>query len=364
MSPFSDALANWPNSDLLLRSEDRERVRDFDDRLLTVLDWPALRNSFEKYDAAAKAAKRNSRLQGVSSVLLTGFGIIILTISIDLSSAPKLLASEIALAAMLLGGALALLHWLGVLRSRQSWLLNRLRCERLRQLQFQSMIAELDLTCSAYESNEALAQLRTRRAHWLNLFESDFAEAELQLRAIVLDKAEKKCWIHSEWAEGAKNNQVCNPIILDALYRSRLGVQWTYAHKNLGVDVHSARGREILSNIIIGSVAVMIIGFSGLGLYSAIAGSNPFGLGMDNWVQIAAIASAVALMMQTLKQGLQTKADTDRYESYGEKVEALRVRYDNADISGKVHALRALEEEAYREMRNFLFAHSRATFVS
>ena len=64
LGPLDDPLTAWPNDDLLLKQESRNRIaRDHPD-LLKVLDWPDLRAAFEEHDAPANEAHRNRDVPG------------------------------------------------------------------------------------------------------------------------------------------------------------------------------------------------------------------------------------------------------------------------------------------------------------
>lgn len=125
-SPLVDPLKNWPNNDLLLTQESRDRLGATRPRLLRVFDWPELRQTFELHDEPASRWKRWNHRQGVGSVLFAGLGVILLSMSPIMPFGAQDLVINFALVFMAVGGLTGVLHW-GLLRSRHSWLGHRLR---------------------------------------------------------------------------------------------------------------------------------------------------------------------------------------------------------------------------------------------
>lgn len=363
MNPFEDPLQAWPNRDLLVDQGDRDKLAKIDERLLSVFDWPELRKAFVHHDILALEGKKIAHYQGVLAVVLTGLGVIILTISIEFVGSIRAMLSQLALGAMLIGGLLAVFHWGGLLRAKRSWLLHRLKCERLRQLHFQSTVGDFNAHQGAYFSDDALVTLRSKRDRWLLEFQDDYSDCNLRLREAINDQIEARCWLRNEWKQPTAALQGSEPV-LEALYRQRILVQWSYAQKNLGADVFSASGRDRLASFSIAAFSIAVTCFAGAGLVAALTASKVLGLNLDEWTQVAAVFSAIALTIQTLKQGFQTKSDADRYIWYAEQIDSIRIKFESGSFPEKIDALRQLELASYHELRKFLIAHADAKFLS
>lgn len=365
MSPLQDPLKAWPNEDLLLEEESHERLAKSCPELLRVLDWPDLRAAFKTQDARANRGKKWSRRQGLAAVFLSGFGVILLASAEVLNNADRNVINAVALAAMFCGGLLGVLHW-GLLRSRHDWLGNRFWTERLRQLHFQGIANNLDLVARAMSEEASFDELKRLRADWFCEVYRDVDDPRDRMRAVLEDRIQENFWIFPEWARDpappAENADLMR--LLEGLRRLRIGVQWTYSAKNLGDDVYSAPTRDRILRRVVSLAAIAVVFIAAAGLACLASGGTILGLGVVGWAFLSVALSAVGLMAQSINQGLQAQADTDRYQWYAEEIDDLRYDFERGDIVAKVTALRRLERASYIELRQFLRAHSAARFTS
>ena len=170
-----------------------------------MLDWPELRTAFAQHDAPGKRGKRTSHVQGLLSVGLAGLGVIILGLNPALPKSFEHGLTIVALVLMTLGGALGVLHWL-VLRSKYVWLGHRFWTERLRQLYFQSLTANLDLLSSAMIDDAFLSELLRLRRVWLDDFVEEARHVRVAITDILEDRTESKAWLRPEWAASQRSN--------------------------------------------------------------------------------------------------------------------------------------------------------------
>lgn len=365
MSPLKDPLKEWPNDDLLLDAKSRERFAAARPQLARVLDWPELRAAFAALDRKAINGKRWSRRQGVAAVLLSGLGVILLASAALIAEDRQGPVSGAALALMFLGGTVGILHG-GILGSRHDWLGSRFWTERLRQLHFQSVVANLPLFVRAMNDDAALEELRRQRAIWLEELLRDVDDPRIPIREVLDDTIEKNIWIRREWdpvpAPPEDSPQLAE--LFEGLRRQRIGIQWTYSQKNLGNDVYAAPMRDRVLRQITSVTAFSAIAIAGIGLLCVVTGGAIMGLDLTEWTFVAAVLSAIGLMAQSLNQGLQTQTDMERYNWYAEEIDDLRGEFENGDTEAKIAALRRLERASYVEMRQFLRIHTAARFAS
>jgi len=363
-SPLSDPLMDWPNDDLLLTQESRDRLQATRPRLLRVFDWPELRETFASHDRPAATWKLWNHRQGVGSVLFVGFGVILLGLSQNLSSPAQQIATDLALGSMAIGGVIGVLHW-GLLRSRHNWLGHRFWTERLRQLHFQLLVSNIELAARAVADDADYDRLVQNRRLWLADLYSDPGDPRARIRAILRDRTEARTWIRHEWEEEQPLASPSAEIdeVLEGLYRLRLGIQATYAEKNLGPDVYSAPARSIYLRRTVDLCYLLVALIAVAAVISALAGQTMLGLSATFWASIVAVPSAIGLMAQSINQGLQNDAELDRYEWYAEEVEQSKKAYEAGDRPARIQALRRFEHISYRELRSFLRVHSSARFT-
>jgi hypothetical protein len=363
-SPLSDPLMGWPNDDLLLTEESRNRLQATRPRLLRVFDWPELRETFACHDKPAGTWKRWSHRQGVGAVLFSGLGVILLGLAPDGPSPAQQVVTGLALGSMAIGGLTGVLHW-GLLRSRHNWLGHRFWTERLRQLHFQALVSNIELASSAMSDDAAYDRLVQNRRLWLADLYTDPGDPRARIRAILQDRIEARTWIRHEWEEEQPLTSSSAEIdeILEGLYRLRLGTQATYAEKNLGPDVYSPPTRSIYLRRTVDLCYLLVALIAVAAVISTLAGQTMLGFSVAFWAGVVAVASAIGLMAQSINQGLQNDAELDRYEWYAEEVGQSKSAYEAGDRQARIQALRRFEHISYRELRSFLRAHSSARFT-
>ncbi len=366
-SPFHDPLKDWPNDDLLVTQAGRDRMTNHYPHLLKIFHWQDLCDKFEFHNNHAQVGKSKSRRQGTGSILLSGIGVILLSISQGLPLPAKDFALTIALVFMLVGGVIGVLNW-GFLRSRHAWMGHRYWAERLRQLHFQLLVNNLDLAARAITDDAAMDELARCRQRWLSYFYIDSLDPRARIREIIDDHLDKEVWLRTEWrTENVPSNLTPQLAeIIDGLNRSRIGIQAYFAKKNLGDDIYSPTLRAKILAVSVNCCFAVVAILALFGIVSAISDAiyNQIFLGLsaETWTIVSAIVSAMGLMAQTLNQGLQNDAELDRYQWYAKEIEEIEESFNVGDVRAKVEALRRLERASYRELRLFLRTHKSARF--
>ena len=144
------------NSDLLLGDADNEVAKHGFPELYDVLRDEELKAEFRPRDREANDAKKRSRFAGTLAVVL-GFLALSAAASEPIVGAEEGTRKLIAGLAGFLGITSVLIGFVGVIfRSRKErWLRARWCTERLRQLHFQTLLADFPLTLNASQSTVA-----------------------------------------------------------------------------------------------------------------------------------------------------------------------------------------------------------------
>jgi hypothetical protein len=128
------------NTDLLVNSGDLDNAKRAFPRIAHVLDHPALREAFGRFDRPANAAKRKGRIAGLLAIALG-------TIALAIAAATPIyrdLPFKSWIGAVSAGfGVLSILIGLGgalYAGAKRRWLCNRVMTERLRQFHFQALV--------------------------------------------------------------------------------------------------------------------------------------------------------------------------------------------------------------------------------
>jgi hypothetical protein len=148
------------NDDLLVNPGDLERAQKAFPSVAHVLDHPALRDDFQRFDLPANAAKKRSRVAGLFAI---GAG----AVSLALAAATPVYRGSphiwvFGLIAAFLGVVSILIGFGGVLYAgaKRRWLHNRVITERLRQFHFPGLCLPVARDCCHTQRNTACKGLR------------------------------------------------------------------------------------------------------------------------------------------------------------------------------------------------------------
>jgi hypothetical protein len=373
--PLDDPFRDWPNSDLLIDTEDRAFFARHYPDFAPIFDWPELRSLFVMYDSAAASARAHSRRSGVIAVALGLFGLIIAAVLPLIEGdahAHRFGSHQNVLGAV--AGALAILSiaigYTQVLKGKVKirWLKNRFWTERIRQFHFQLIVNNLSLVITAIQSKNGLKDWLDFRKSALDVFQHEYLRgAQDKVHHLALDEAEDSPWILEEWdrAGPVPPESVEIDQFLKAFEMQRFGVQQRYAERKLLTGWHSPESRSqwvlkwsdfftalmLFATIAVGVVSIVALVSHAGPIYRLVAGC------------VAAIASSIVVALRALKEGLLFGADAERYKWYFAAVRTLHRRYEHAELPRKVFLLRELERTAYQEMRRFMLSAEHARFV-
>lgn len=375
-SPFEDPFKNWPNSDLLIDSEDRAFFTRHFPAYAPIFEWPELRALFAAYDGVAATARKHSRRSGAIAVLA---GLCSLGVAATVQLVNELTrgtAAQLPTQAAL-GGVAAAFAIVSVLfgytqvltgREKSRWLINRFWTERIRQFHFQLIVNHLAAVVAAVTSKEALQHWLEFRTIQLDRFNHDYLRGvDDKIHHLELDEAEDSPWIVGEWERPGPvpNASPELDMVLKLMEQQRFGIQQRYAERKLRHGWHSPETLAqwvlnlsdtftallLLATIIAGIGSILVLTLHASPLVHFIAGL------------VAAVASAIVVAMRALKEGLLFSADAERYRWYLAAVRTLYRRFERGDLARKIFLLRELEHVAYQEMRRFILSCSLARFI-
>lgn len=361
MARLDDPLKNWPNSDLLIDDEERQKFYDEFPSLAPIFDFETLRLRFEKDDRIAKSLKGGTQFRGVAILSVSALGVILLSISgfIDEPLVARIM-TVIALLLTLAGGVAGILIKLFEGDKRERWMQYRCTLERMRQFQFQFIINNWNLAVDGMSDPVRLNTYKDKREKTFASVMNDIDNSADYVKRSIDDVSNSKVWHLEEWKEfgnGPVQNEASEDLSI-ALQRFRVAIQLKYSSENLKPDANSvAANAETFKNLKrILYVITLICSF--FGLLSLAAPQLPFivfGIGM-------VLSGTSALLLQALQLGLRSEEDVDRYESYHAQISNISSSFVTMDTLTRYALLRQLEAVTYEEMRSFLKVHTSANF--
>ncbi len=370
---LEDPFARWNNDDLLLSDEAREAFAARYPELADFFHWPALISLFETHNAQASETRRPRRRFGLWAVGVGFVGLCLAAIS-PLASAlldGALAASAariLGLGAAALAMISALMGYSQVLRGRDKadWILNRFRCERIRQFHFQLLKTRAADVVAAVSNPAAKAAYLAAREDDLKAFRyAQIDQAAEMVHHLQNDTAEDRPWVFREWAK-ERPAPAPSPELnrfFDALADKRFGIQIRFTSLKLKPGWASPATRSALiaqtSNLLT-MLLLTITLVSG----AALAFDVPKdGILLLAFASATGVASAAIAAMRVVADGLQLTADTERYRWYLAAVKSLNRRFEASDPPNAIARLRDLERVTYQEMRRFIVSVARSKFV-
>ncbi|MGD9979807.1 MAG: hypothetical protein AB7H66_14795 [Hyphomonadaceae bacterium] len=358
---------DWANDDLLLTASARERLEADFPGALRVFDWPELREQFESIDKRAAASRLRRRRGGVIAATVTSLGAALSAVlplaeplGWDVERGVYALAAVVSFA-----GLLATLWLTHGDRHVAEWLESRLQTERLRQLYFQVLVSDPALAARALSDDTALTQWRERRDKALRTVTPTlFGAARSELLAIVEDVNLRRLWlIESFRVEPLPLSP--SPelgVYFSVMRRQRLGVQADHVREKLADGWGSPRTWHAVVRGVSYASAVSALALS-IGVAILLYNGLTFGaLPIRIFVSLMAFTGVVSMFFKLLGEGLQVRADKERYLSYRDAVTELDARFNDRDPDVRAEILRDMERASYRELREFLKTHKGARF--
>lgn len=366
---FDDPLAGWANDDLLFADKTRQHFAAVAPAALPVFDWPELRAVFARHDKVANAARRASRTGGTRAAMLGFAGLILAALTpLLIGGGDTWLSRALGVAVAGLATIAALWGWAQLLtgRRKREWLSGRFLTERLRQMQFQFVLANFDLAVAVMQDAARLPEWQARRATALAAFELNIASPLTASYAAMLDDiAEEAFWIDPAWRTRAAM-PVPSPeceILFAMLANQRFEIQRQFSSLKRLPGLHSVASRARLVRQVSDVLTVVVLVATAAGGVLLAMGEPLDGVPIRAMTAILALSTATIAGMRVFNEGLQLASEAERYRWYHAAVTALARRFGDAEAAGRIELLRDMERLSYQEMRWFLGAFEEARFV-
>ena len=355
------------NSDLLQNDGDKAFLREICPDIAEMLIWDALRASF---DAHEKLDVRDKYLS--AKYITIGIGLIVMSLLVTLATTTPIIRVHVAanpdlgrviaivaISVLIFGALLARGVIMG--NSRDTWLRHRIVAERLRQLNFQVLAANVNLICDT--SVRAQAQLEQNKRDALRDFKFS-ADQGSYIQSVIddtsLDRASlaqldvKKDAVidHERWKQFKR-------------YYEKLRLDWQeqYARSFFAQRGGFLRQSSTSIDKYFALKTVQMFATVGLFLFQIVAvlllffvPSQPE---VSQWFAIGASASTVVIFgTSALRDTTALTGELTRYRHYLSHIEKARRMFSCEDAAtcsaDAMRAVREMEDAAYFEMREFL----------
>lgn len=340
--------------------------------MLDVLDWPELRSLFEEHNRRAGQLRRHSQALGFAVVCSAALGVAIAAASPLLAGTEfgpfpaELVAASLSAVLTLASGIAGFWLWGGA-RVRSRWIIHRYWTERLRQLYFQALVADLPAAAAAMRSKSALRAWHRTRDGLLKDFAREMQDPAYQIQITREDLVDSMFWVlpdiaHTTEASLPASSSELNRL-LRYLRRRRFGIQEEYTKKKLQQNLSSPRVRAVATRIASDILSALMVLLALAVAILLLSGAQTTDLPIKTCLAAGGIVGALIAGLRAFDEGVRNRGDAERYEWYLAAVRDLAARFDTGDDSEKVRALAQLERMAYREMRGFVEAHLTARFI-
>jgi hypothetical protein len=374
-SEFDD----WTNDDLLVSDTARKGLLTLHPSVFPLLDWPALRALFQRYESPANCEKLKVRQAGRRALWSAFLAFTLTALSgIHVGAACSVL-SDLWLwvtglgaftfaAVCVVTGLLQMFHG----GRKRHWMLERLWTETLRRFNFQFLLRNLSTAIDVMAGTKPIPDWHALQAEALaTLLNEDMARPEDCLRDVLSDTTEMRIWVLTVW-QNAPLPSAPGPSqeldeLLSVLETKRLQIQRDYARRKLEGTKLALRGRLRLIRTWFYFLVFAVLGMdatvSVLRIVDRELSQVPAWLMLFELTSAAATAALVVLQMWD--RGEQISSETDRMEWYLAGVDSLYRRFQMVSSpEQKIRLLAELETFAYQEMRQFLMTVDRGEFVA
>lgn len=357
---FHDALADWTNDDVLQTEAARTALGARHPAALRVLDWPELRDLFDKYDPPATRHGRRDRRFGLSSVGLATAGLVLAMLS-PLAVGGERVVEAVAAVLVVAGLAIMGIHRFGA-KSKARSLSHRFGAERVRALYFQAVVNHLDLAARAMADDAALGDWKAARARALADLPAPEALPDRipQLAGPVDDEAET--WVSPAWSQPPQPPEPSPQLdlLLSLLRGQRLAGQIDYVERKLGASLGAPGQRaavvRMLSRLLL--AAAVVTGVMAAALVAT--GRAPASTDVKLAAEVAVGALVAAMALAVINDDRLLAGDAKRYAASFAALSKARTRFDRGGPAEKLAALRDVEMVCYRDLREFVATHWRS----
>lgn len=375
------------NDDLLMGMGDQQLARTTYPELFHVLDFPELREQFQKYNKQADKAKAKVHLIGLLAVMLA-------TLALGSSAMAPILDAILHLDGLndrtvktlkfiqnlsigfevlgLIGSAIAI-GGIGIADWKAKWLQCRLMAERLRQWHFQLMIhkgSEIESSCDPTKLQAKQHFVSERNKWFLAFVHLHEGCLDSQLHELVESPESKYISLH----DGESQYSANSPIVLKVFeaYRVlRLKHQALYAAHKLQkktsiplwkphrwpLPVLQSRLSTVTSSCLIGALCVSAV----------ILVSHFFDWPIAHTAALPAVILCLLVLtaaIRAVQDGLAVREEVQRYVDYDGEVRYLLTKFEGSnDQAEKLRFMHDMERAVVDELKDFLRAHSESKFI-
>lgn len=376
MTPAAPVLEHRFNDDLLISEHDQQLARAEYQEIYHVLDHPALRDEFIRYDAVANSAKLWVQRIGLLAVVLATTALLssALTPLVGLiPNAPEWVGKVLFWAEV--GGIVGLIIAAGGLvlaGQKKSWLEARMMAEVLRLWHFQSLICrgkEIDASCNAANQNEPAAYREARDKAFKSFMREWDGALDSHLTKLIESPEAGYQLLHEDPTKYAPDSPVVEKVF--SAYKSmRFRHQDNYATHKLQkttskpfrilkwpAAVLQERMQGLASFCLIGSLIcslVIVIGhLTGLELAHHLG-----------WPAGIITLLIINVATRAVQDGLAAPEELQRYNDYAGKIRYLLQRFDDSrDVDEKLLLMGEMERAALEELKGFLRANFESRFI-
>lgn len=376
MAASAPVLEHRFNDDLLISEHDQHLAQAEYGEIYHVLDHPALRDEFLRYDAVANSAKLWVQRTGLLAVLLA--------ITALLSSAMTPLVGLIphtpewvgkVLFWAEVGGIVGLIIAAGGLvlaGQKKRWLEARMMAEVLRLWHFQSLICrgkEIEVSCNATNQSD-LAAYRAARDRSFKAFMREWdGSLDSHLTKLIESPEAGYQLLHEEPTKYAPDSPVVAKVF--SAYKSmRFRHQDNYATHKLQkttskplqilkwpAAILQERTQALASFCLIGSLVCSLVIV--IGHLTGIEFAHHPG-----WSAGIITLLIINVATRAVQDGLAAPEELQRYNDYAGKIRYLLQRFDDShDPAEKIELMGEMERAALEELKGFLRAHFEARFI-
>jgi hypothetical protein len=236
----------------------------------------------------------------------------------------------------------------------------------MRQLYFQFMSHDPGLAARALaQEANALAEWRVRRDSAFKLVPTEL-EGPARTPTVMLmeDVNHRHVWItpRAQMAQTAPARGRHVDDCFEILRRQRIHVQLFYVRRKLQPGLASP---ETAYAIIQSSSYMTAIAALALSLIAAVLlfkGASLEDASIAILTSLMALVCVVSIYLKLLGDGLQVRADLERYRWYRDALAEFEARYHDPDPATRLQVLRDMEQASYRELREFFKTHHDARF--
>ncbi len=376
MTPAVPVLEHRFNDDLLISEHDQQLAKSEYSETYHVLDHPALRDEFLRYDAVANSAKLWVQRIGLLAVLLATTALLssALTPLVGLiPNAPEWVGQVLFWAEV--GGIVGLIIAAGGLLlagQKKRWLEARMMAEVLRLWHFQSLICrgkEIDASCNAANQSEPSAYRAARDKSFKAFMREWDGTLDSHLTKLIESPEAGYQLLHEDPTKYAPDSPAVEKVF--SAYKSmRFRHQDNYATHKLQkttskplrilkwpAAVLQERTQALASFCLIGSLVCSLVIV--IGHLTGIAFAHHLG-----WPAGIITLLIINVATRAVQDGLAAPEELQRYNDYAGKIRYLLQRFDDSRaVDEKLLLMGEMERAALEELKGFLRANFEARFI-